>query len=202
MRYTDETYALYSELFNDAHTALTKEAVFKTMGKAWQRGKDFLHRGKTLREAQGAATRAEKGMADAATMNEELAFKNKLLQSQGKQHEKQIASGGAREEALQREIQQLGSQPGELGRLRNWRTAGIGAMGVGAVGLPTAYMLGHGSGTEDKTRTRNLAFGAGAAAGLAAPNIVKGVGNVAQGLWRTGLMPEGYGGGGGYGGGY
>ena len=64
-------------------------------------------------------------------------------------------------------------------------------MGGAAAGIPLAHSAGEG----DKKLTRNLAFGAGAAAGLAAPKLVRGLGHIARGTGQTGAFPElqGYG---------
>jgi hypothetical protein len=56
--------------------------------------------------------------------------------------------------------------------------------------VPAAYMAGHGRGEEGKTRMRNLAFGAGAATGLAAPTLIRGLGHIARGAGQSGAFPE------------
>jgi hypothetical protein len=72
---------------------------------------------------------------------------------------------------------------------------GKAGIGLGAAGLGAgAYGLGqHNQAQADKT-TRNVAFGAGAAAGLAAPTVLRGIGNTASGLAMspTSLLSGGY----------
>lgn len=65
--------------------------------------------------------------------------------------------------------------------------------GVGLAGLaaaPIAYGVGQQRGEGDMKRTRNIAFGAGAATGLAAPHLIRGLGQIARGVGQTGLYPE------------
>ena len=79
------------------------------------------------------------------------------------------------------------------GRARNY---GIAA----GVGIPAAlgggYLLGRPSQEEldAQTRNRNLAFGAGAATGLTAPFVVRGLGQLANSAYGggQGLVPGGY----------
>ena len=56
-----------------------------------------------------------------------------------------------------------------------------GGTGAVAAGVPIALIM---KAHEDaaRERSRNIGFGAGAAAGLAAPHIVHGLHNVMQGL--------------------
>jgi hypothetical protein len=92
--------------------------------------------------------------------------------------------------ARESEIKRLGTEPGEVTRLR--RNAMIGG-GLGLAGLaaaPIAYGAGQRRGEGDMKRTRNIAFGAGAATGLAAPHLIRGLGQIARGVGQTGLYPE------------
>jgi hypothetical protein len=107
----------------------------------------------------------------------------------------------AEQQAAQRaeSLKRFAEDPDALAKAQQsgklWKGVGMGAAGLGAVGIPTAAYLGHQKGEAGKKRTRNIAFGAGAAAGLAAPQIVRGLGQIARGAGQTGLFPElqGYG---------
>lgn len=81
-----------------------------------------------------------------------------------------------------------GAQQAQSARRLAWGAGALGAGGLAAA--PLAYGAGKGQGEANKARTRNIAFGAGAAAGLAAPQVVRGLGHVARGVSRTGLYPE------------
>ena len=63
--------------------------------------------------------------------------------------------------------------------------AGLGGVALGAV--PTWLVKSH-IDEQERQRTRNRAFGAGMATGVATPKIVRGLFNIAQ---RTGFLPEG-----------
>jgi len=72
---------------------------------------------------------------------------------------------------------------------------GLGA--VAALGIPAAglggYMLGRPNTDEieqQRVRSRNIAFGAGAATGLAAPHIIRGLGSLANSVGGQGLYPD------------
>ena len=78
----------------------------------------------------------------------------------------------------------------EAGRSKQlWKGLGIGGLGAAGAGIPAAHYLGKQQGEEGKNRTRNVAFGVGAASGLAAPHIIRGLGRIAQGVEGTGLFP-------------
>ncbi len=64
---------------------------------------------------------------------------------------------------------------------------GAGGLALGGVG---AHLLTRSADEEERRKTRNKSFGAGAAAGLAVPHIAKGVFNIAQG---QGWIPGGAG---------
>jgi len=77
---------------------------------------------------------------------------------------------------------------------RRLRTLGTAA----AIGVPAAagggYLMGRPSEEElhaAQTKNRNVAFGAGAATGLAAPYVIRGLGQLA-GSGGPGLMPGMY----------
>lgn len=130
------------------------------------------------------ATRAEEALGAAAHAQEGLKYDQLLAQRQA--------------ENLAKEVQAYGQTPGALTeaqqaaqRARTGRNVALGVGGLGlGVGLPAAYMAGQGQGAADKTRTRNIAFGAGAAAGIAAPTLIRGLGSIARGAGQSGAFPE------------
>jgi len=76
-----------------------------------------------------------------------------------------------------------GGASGHLGRLGRW---GLPlSLGAGAIGVPTAYYMGQGFGQDESHRDKMLAFGGGAAAGLFAPRIIRGLTSTAQNLGLT-----------------
>lgn len=177
MRYRAETFALYNALFTEAHQTLVKEAgIFnrigrgvKAMGQAW-------------RATSPAAQRAAELAAREAKMTEMGASLHKL-------HGEHEALKGLHSTA-QKELEQFGADPGALTRAQRLRRLGLAGTAIGAAGIPAAYYAGQ-SGAEQKARsTRNLAFGAGAAAGLAAPQLVTGLGAIANAAGQTGLFPD------------
>ena len=74
------------------------------------------------------------------------------------------------------------STPGELARRG---LIGGALLGTGGAGL---YYLGRKSGEEGALNNRNLAFGGGLAAGLAAPHVLTGVNQIVA---NQGLLPTG-----------
>lgn len=58
--------------------------------------------------------------------------------------------------------------------------------GVAAGAVPTALVLRH-QAEQEQARTRNRAFGAGMAAGVAAPHVLRGLAGAAQ---RAGLLGQ------------
>ena len=63
--------------------------------------------------------------------------------------------------------------------------AGLGGLALGAV---PAWLIKSHIDEQERQRTRNRAFGAGMATGVATPKIVRGLFNIAN---RTGFLPEG-----------
>jgi len=176
VKYRPEILSLYGDIFDDTHQALTKEARVPFS----KRIVDFLRRGKTLRAAESravageaAAARKEQAVQDALHRMQQLEFDKKLL-------ERQLGTA----------TKELGAAPGALSRAQLLRNIGLGGTAVGAAGIPLAYSMGKDTGEAKQKRTRNLAFGAGAAAGMAAPHIIKGLGQIARGAGQTGLFPE------------
>lgn len=164
MRYHPDTLSLYKDLFDDA-TRMVKEALF---GGA--------------RKARAAA--AEAAAARAAA--EEAAAARSAAQ-------KELSELRAQHEAL-RQSAQAGSDEALLRGRNLWRGVGLGA----AAGLPLAaggaYALGQrqgaGEAETERKKTRNVAFGTGLAAGVVAPHLIRGLGQIARGAGSTGLFPE------------
>jgi hypothetical protein len=99
----------------------------------------------------------------------------------------EMVAGGAKKAPAQAAAPQKGTAeagdaagPGGSGGhgLRNALLAGTAAAGTGAAG----HQYGQMKEREVGTRNRNLAFGAGAAAGIAAPGLMKNVGKSLQGM--------------------
>jgi len=109
----------------------------------------------------------------------------------GLEEELLTAQSKAREAAaLRKEIESLraaGVNPGGRSRLGWLPKIGIGA---GLLGVPAAYLGGRAQAEQDAARGKLLAFGGGAAAGLFAPRILRGL---AEGANRLSLMAPGAG---------
>lgn len=189
MRYRADILTLYGHLFDDAHSALTKEAgVFDRIGR-------WLAAPRRARLAEEALAKSEGQVGRLEQAAEDAAHRMALM-------EHDIAAARAAEQRAQQQatsyaqdIGQLGAAPGQIGRYRALATGGalLGAGGLAAA--PLAYSAAQRRGEEQRKRTRNIAFGAGAATGLAAPQLIRGLGQIAQGVGQTGLYPElqGYG---------
>jgi hypothetical protein len=93
------------------------------------------------------------------------------------------AEGGAAAEAAAAE----GAAAAAEGGSPLARRLAVGAgLGLGGLGL---YHYGRSSGEQNARTTRNLAFGGGVAAGLAAPRVIRGIGGYVQNLQG---IPSGY----------
>ena len=93
-----------------------------------------------------------------------------------------LATASRETELVKTAVGQISSPAARLvSILRNPKTAwGVGATGLGAAGLgiPLAYSAGERVGDEKGKFVRNLAFGGGLLSGLAAPTILKGLGQI------------------------
>lgn len=188
MRYRPNILALYGQLFEDAHAGLLKEAGGE--GIAARLGRRFFSNPRRVasaeqaaEQAMGQASRSEQAVSDAAHRMGLMEADIATSRSAQEQLKQQLA-------AREGEIRRLGTEPGEVTRLH--RNAMIGG-GLGLAGLaaaPIAYGVGQQRGEGDMKRTRNIAFGAGAATGLAAPHLIRGLGQIARGVGQTGLYPE------------
>lgn len=183
MRYADDTFALYGDLFKEAHAALVKEG---RVGRIRQ----WLGR-LANPEAERLTQRLGERVGQQDIALKELIEKVEKSQIDDALRLRQM-------ENLSKEVETLGARPGALTeaeqaaqRARGARNLALGggALGVGA-GVPIAYSAGHGQGEAGKTRMRNVAFGAGAAAGMAAPTLIRGLGGIARGAAQSGAFPE------------
>lgn len=163
MQYSTEIFSAYAQVFDDVHGHL------KTSGFVdWTR--NVLNSGRNARrveELAGSLAHQDAALAGHANAFAKQKFENDLLSAQLRKA-KQTGEGVA------------APAPSHLGR-----NLAIGGATAGAAGLG-----GYLAGEKDKKRTRNLAFGAGAATGLAMPGVVRGLGNIARGASATGAFPE------------
>ena len=192
MQYRSDILSLYGQLFQDAHGELTKEAgVLNRIGRFFTAPGRARRAEAALAKSEGQASKYEQAIDDAAHRMGGLEHDVAAARS---------ATTKAEEQAAQyaKEMGELGASPGALGRYKALAAGGLGVGALGAGGGALAYGAGKSQGEADKRRTRNIAFGAGTAAGLAAPKLIKGLGSIARGVNRTGLYPEleGLGGGG------
>lgn len=204
MHYRPEILSLYADLFEDAHASFQKEAAGEGMLRRLINR--FHVNPRQLRQAEGTASAFE----DALTSTEDLLSASQQRQQQLQQaiddaaarmHGMESDIGGYRK-ALEsaegdllkreRELKELGAEPGQLQRLKTMARGGLALGLAGGVGAPIAYGLGRSAGEDERKRTRNIAFGAGAATGLAAPKIIRGLGRIAgnTGQGQTNLYPS------------
>ena len=118
--------------------------------------------------------------------------KNDVLRAERAQYADDLAKAKAKAKAQSKGSQGAGeavtspstSTPGSMLNLRNilMGTGLAGATGAGA------YYMGRRAGEEGASNNRNLAFGGGLAAGLAAPHILTGVNRIVA---NQGLLPTG-----------
>jgi hypothetical protein len=189
MLYRAATFELYGALFKEAHTTLTKEGqgLFQRAGN-WMRR--LVAKPGALGRAETRATRAEEGLHRAQQSIDDAAHRMSL-QDADLGIARSAAEKAQRESAKHvKELEAFGADPGALTRARR---VAIGAGALGGLGLaaaPVAYSAARSKGEQERKRTRNLAFGAGAATGLAAPKLIRGLGQAARGVGQTGLFPE------------
>jgi hypothetical protein len=205
MRYRAETFALYDVLFTEAHQALVKEGTIKeargmfarlggrlsAMGEAWRASSPATiaarRQAEELAAHQAKMTEMAQALGAADKSVAETAAKHKALQQNLTAEQ---AARKTEQDQVTHEMKQYKATPGALTRAQRLRNVGLVGTGLGVAGVPAAYYAGR-SGAEEKGRTtRNLAFGAGAAAGLAAPQLVSGLGAIANSAGQTGLFPD------------
>lgn len=179
MRYRPEILDLYASIFDDTHAQLVKEAAGKEVMSRLQRMGAWLAKGKAGRAAEKATARETQRVGyspENAAFLAGVKERAPALMSENQRLTEALAATGGTAEGV-KSLQ---------------RRAGIGtALGVGGLAAaPLAYMGGKSLGEQNKNRTRNLAFGAGTATGLAIPHVVRGLGNIAYNAGNTGLFPE------------
>lgn len=160
--YSQAAIELYGELLKTAASTLdangvTGDGLFKEAG-LWNRLKSVVGRGAKA-AVPAAESEASRAMRSAAL---DYAYGPAMHQAANEY------AYGAR---------------GLAGPKKPMGAGGKMLLGAGAVGAAGgAYGLGrHLQANKDKTN-RNLAFGAGAAAGLAAPSVLRGISNTASNL--------------------
>ena len=190
MHYASDTFALYDDLFKEAHATLVKEGRVGRIRQALSRWIN-PETERALAEASERAATGEAALGRAAHEAEQAAFDRAMLTRQQEQLAKEVETLGQRPGAYTEAVAERGAAEQAAQRARQFRNLalGTGAAGMG-VGLPAAYLAGQQRGEKDRTRTRNIAFGAGAAAGLAAPQLIRGLGSIARGAAQTGAFPE------------
>jgi hypothetical protein len=190
MHYADDTFALYEDLFKEAHTVLVKEGRVGRVRQALSRWLNPQTEQALTAAAERAAT-GEAALGRAAQEAEQAAFDRAMLLRKQEQLAKEVEALGHSPDAYSKAIagRETAEQAAQRARTGRNIALGAGAAGLG-VGLPVAHIAGQRRGTADKTRMRNVAFGAGAAAGLAAPTLVKGLGHIARGAAQSGAFPE------------
>ena len=197
--YSNDVLNGYNDLFMSAHRAMEKNAgIFGRISRLMRR---------PAAEAASAATHAVP--EETAYLRNLAGNQDKKIQQLGKQYKTDTAAMRAEQEAMQaqhaeamktqgaqhaNELGQYQANPGALAQAQNsgrWaKRIGVGAGVAGLAAAPAAYYYGNQSGAADKTRTRNIAFGAGAAAGLALPSVTRGLMSVAGRASQSGLLPE------------
>lgn len=191
MRYSDDTFQLYAGLFEEAHACVKTAGAVLDRALSWTAKKISPKSVARAEEMAAQAARHEAASKGMAEMYEGSQYELALARREAEQHAKELSALGADPGALTAANQQAEAAQQAASRARSGRNTalGVGAAGLG-VGVPVAYMAGRNQGDADKTRTRNLAFGAGAAAGIALPSVVRGLGNIARGAGQSGAFPE------------
>jgi hypothetical protein len=179
--YRPDILALYGDLFRETHAALEKRAgIFSRLRGLVPRGQAAI--GAAQAEAAAAKAQAAAVHQEAVRMTEAAQQAQRAAQQQATQH---ATARSTAEQAAAHASQRS-------------RNIGIAA----GVGLPVAagggYLLGRPSPEEleqSRSRNRNVAFGAGMAAGLTTPFIVRGLGQLAGSMYGSGdqgFMPGAY----------
>ena len=209
MHYRTDIFALYGDLFEETHAELVKQAgLFARMGGAIKnRLASRAFAPKIVEKALDTTARqsAESQLLQRLQAQYPAQFANATPEMIGQQYSHLIKPEVA---AARKSRLPLGATPPpsalpapEATRTNVGETATAGKKGMGlgtlaAVGIPAAglggYMLGRpdeAAQEQQRTRTRNIAFGAGAATGLAAPYVIRGLGSLANSIGGQGLYP-------------
>jgi hypothetical protein len=195
VKYRADILALYGDLFDEAHTSIEKHAFAQEIMGAGVGLRELARRvssaGSRLfrRGGRAAATPAvtpHVTAAPAVTSGYEQALQN-FRQHVAIAQPSTAAAASAAPAAAAPAAAEAAAKSAKKG-------TGLGTLA--AVGIPAAGVGGYMLGAPDKAktegerqRTRNVAFGAGAATGLAAPYVIRGLGSLANGLGGQGLYP-------------
>jgi hypothetical protein len=182
VQYRPDILALYGDLFRETHTTLEKRAgIGAKLRQIYRAVRGVVPRGQGVVDAARAEAAAAKARAAAAAQEAAAAQRGRAAaEAQVGQH--QAARAEAEAAAAQAAKQQHN------------------AMIAAGVGIPVAslggYALGRPSAEElqrAQTKHRNIAFGAGMAAGLTTPFIIRGLGQLAGSMYGgPGLLPGDY----------
>ena len=200
MIYDKHIFGLYEQLFQDAHASLEKEAAGVPGAPGWiSEGLSYLTPKSVIRA--GMARHAPEMVAERAAMMADLEAAKRIQEqtleattSLGEARAASAAGQAAHQAHLENQLKQFHANPNALSEAQQSgntaRNLALGAGGIAAAGIPGAYYLGKNKEQERGKMIRNVAFGAGAASGLAAPQIVRGLGALAGGASQLGLFPE------------
>ena len=183
MKYRTDILALYGDLFDEAHTSLEKYAFAQEVMGAGMGLREIARRVGAFGSRVFGGGSKSPAVAKAVRPRPAIEARPTYL---NESERAAIAAGRMPEPRVAAPAAKPAAKPG------------IGAGTVAAVGIPAAGVGGYMLGAPDKaqaeaerTRTRNIAFGAGAATGLAAPYVIRGIGSLANGIagGNQGLYP-------------
>lgn len=204
MQYRADILALYGDLFEEAHGSLVKEAFAAELAGAGMGLRELARRGRALFSRGGAraarqATQTATQAAPAATQAAETVAAR--APASAKAYEDALASfqrhvGLARPGAAAATAAPAAA-PAAAAVAAEPAKKGLSAGTIAALGIPAAglggYMLGQPDQAKidaERTRTRNIAFGAGTATGLTLPAVIRGIGSIANGFGGSpGFLP-------------
>ena len=213
MKYRADILALYGDLFEEAYASIEKQAGI--FGRAGDAIKSRLAAravapgavGKAL--DRGAQTEASTKVLEALRAHPQAGhlFANATPEMIARQYPHLVNPQVA---AMRQARLPLGATPPPpsppvptgaaatevAGEAATQGGKGMGAGTLAAIGIPAAglggYMLGRpneAAQEQQRQRTRNIAFGAGTATGLAAPYVIRGIGSLANSIGGQGLYP-------------
>lgn len=196
MRYRPEIFALYDDLFKEAQPVVAKAPGLWRRATSWfaRRHPDVRNIEEMNAQLMHQGASAEAGMREATERAADLQNRLRTAQRTANTSADELRQFQATPGALT-EAQQARAAADQAAATARERASGMGrlAAGVGTAGVlgtGGAYLYGRHGAENERKRTRNLAFGAGAATGLALPSVVRGLGNIATGVGQTGLFPE------------
>jgi len=193
VKYRADILALYGDLFDETYGTLEKQATLM------DRLMRLVRSGATQEEALAAATQAfgprgvakkieeeavARGVAGAQPLVEQQLAQNAARNAAAEAVHVPAAGGAgvAGGEAAAKATEEAAKVPSK------WTGAGVAAVGIPAAGIG-GYLLGQPNQEQidaERRRTRNIAFGAGLASGVAAPHIIRGLGSIANSIGGSG----------------